>query len=945
MILQKLVIKHYKRFRDQTIEFPSAGIFGIVGSNGAGKSTFFETILWTLFGPADAQIAATDVTPRTLREGRARTEVSLTVETADAVYTITRKLSANGRSPEAEIYRNDEALPFVQGVREVNRYVRGTLLHMTPAAFATTFFTRQKDLSFFADLTNPARVHEMQHLLDLDALDLAQGTFRAELREAEGLLKTQRNVLAQQEGGRDYTAEIAAARAAEETSRADRNRLAAQIARIEGGQKTAGIALTQLTELHDRHTALDAERARIERDRAGAAATAAAATQQLDALDTLAERAVALAPAVARLPHAEAALQEAEAAQAHAARITAAKAEVHAAGGNVRTLSRNVDDLIGTLDALRDLVWTWDDVAAAPAGLARARALADALAPTAVMLAARVADRDILTRLQQLGSEAATAAEAVKGRVNAVAQIDARLNVVLAGGNPATSVDALTREDRQLQDALARQDTEMRAKRAEHKRYADLLRRWEGADPDEPCPTCGRPFAPDDAEIAFTSLRESIARCEREGREIAAALDATRTAGREVNRRLQADTERLTQKNSFTAQREQAVRQQADAQVHADDTARTLRDALAAADRRKLPNDDDLRDVNDELQLLQRAAFAAKQVMPLLRNLERAEARVAEQQAQLTALGPNTYDPTAHTDAQAEHTRLVALAAQLRQMRVQLDTRPQIEAQATEATRIVTACDARLMALAAEQTALGFDPDALAAAQASDLALRREMSERQGQFADARLALANAERETRELVAAAERLAALRADVASLEAEANRLALMTKGFGEFSGELSARIRPRLSDNASDLIERMTNGRYTRMEFNDTYVPLLYNDADQRFPVGKFSGGEQDVAALAARIGLAQLLAERGGYRIGFMVLDEVFGSLDSERRATVLDALAALREVVPQLFIISHVDDVRLSPVMDEVWTVAALPDGTSEVHRRDLPALLGAAA
>lgn len=945
MILQKLEIRHYKRFRDQTIEFPSAGIFGIVGSNGAGKSTFFETILWALFGPADAQIAATDVTPRTLRESRARTEVSLTVETADAVYTITRKLAANGRSPEAEIYRNDESLPFVQGVREVNRYVRGTLLHMTPAAFATTFFTRQKDLSFFADLSNPARVHEMQHLLDLDALDLAQGTFRAELREADALLKTRRGDLERQGGGHDYATELAAAREAEEARRAARDDLTAQIARLNAEGKSVDIALTQLTELHDCHAALDAERARIERDRAGATATAAAATQQLDALATLAERAAALAPAVAGLPAAEAALQAAAAAQAHAQQITAAHAEVHAAAGNVTTLSRSVDDLIGTLDALRDLVWTWDDVAAAPAGLKRARALADALAPTATMLAARVADRDVLTRLQQLGVGAATAVAAAKDRVNDVAKIDARLNVVLAGGDPAASVDALTREDRQLQDTLARQDAELRARRAEHKRYADLLRRWEGADPDEPCPTCGRPFAPEDAEIAFTSLRESIARCEREGRELATALDATRMAGREVNRQLQADTERLTQKNSFAAQREQAVRQGAEAQTHADDAARTLRDALAAADRRRLPSDDDLHDVNDELQLLQRAAFAAKQVMPLVRNLERAEARVAEQQARLAALGPDTYDAEGHADAQAEHTRHVALAAQLRQMRAQLDARPQIEAQYAEATGTVGSCDACLQAITVGQAAIGFDPDALAAAQASDQALRRAMNERQTQLTDARMVLADAERETRDLMAAADRLAALHASVASLEAEANRLTLMTKGFGEFSGELSARIRPRLSDNASDLVERMTNGRYTRMEFNDTYVPLLYNDADQRFPVGKFSGGEQDVAALAARIGLAQLLAERGGYRIGFMVLDEVFGSLDSERRGTVLDALAALREVVPQLFIISHVDDVRLSPVMDEVWTVAALPDGTSEVHRRDLPALLGTAA
>jgi len=71
------------------------------------------------------------------------------------------------------------------------------------------------------------------------------------------------------------------------------------------------------------------------------------------------------------------------------------------------------------------------------------------------------------------------------------------------------------------------------------------------------------------------------------------------------------------------------------------------------------------------------------------------------------------------------------------------------------------------------------------------------------------------------------------------------------------------------------------------------------------------------------------------------VLDEVFGSLDTERRTLVLEALAAMGDIVPQLFIISHVDDVRMSPLMNEVWTVAAQPDGTSAVLRRDTVDLL----
>jgi DNA repair protein SbcC/Rad50 len=203
------------------------------------------------------------------------------------------------------------------------------------------------------------------------------------------------------------------------------------------------------------------------------------------------------------------------------------------------------------------------------------------------------------------------------------------------------------------------------------------------------------------------------------------------------------------------------------------------------------------------------------------------------------------------------------------------------------------------------------------------------------------IAAANARNSVERVVAEQTRLAVLKASVDRLAASVAQFNLMDEGFTDFSVSLAARIQPRLGEYASDLIERMSNGRYNRLSFDTNYAPALYDGDLEKFPVEKFSGGERDIAALAARIALSQLLAARGGHAIGFIVLDEVFGSLDNERRTLVLDALAAMRDIIPQLFIISHVDDVRLSPLMDEVWTLATQPDGTSAVLRRDAADLL----
>ncbi len=98
----------------------------------------------------------------------------------------------------------------------------------------------------------------------------------------------------------------------------------------------------------------------------------------------------------------------------------------------------------------------------------------------------------------------------------------------------------------------------------------------------------------------------------------------------------------------------------------------------------------------------------------------------------------------------------------------------------------------------------------------------------------------------------------------------------------------------------------------------------------------FSGGERDVAALCARLALSRLVGGQSGHPPEFLVLDEVFGSLDRDRRTQVLEmlgTLAASTEAFRQLFIISHVDDVRTSSVFNQVWRIQEGDGGASRVE------------
>jgi len=155
-------------------------------------------------------------------------------------------------------------------------------------------------------------------------------------------------------------------------------------------------------------------------------------------------------------------------------------------------------------------------------------------------------------------------------------------------------------------------------------------------------------------------------------------------------------------------------------------------------------------------------------------------------------------------------------------------------------------------------------------------------------------------------------------------------------FTQFFRSLTARARPMLEVEASNLVRNLTDGRYERMEFDENFRVRLLDRFDDSYAIERFSGGEADVASLSARVALSRIVASRGGNTLGFLVLDEVFGSLDAGRRNNVLLALERLKRSFGQIFIISHVAEVQESALVDEVWMLEEDEGGKSTVRRVD---------
>ena len=85
------------------------------------------------------------------------------------------------------------------------------------------------------------------------------------------------------------------------------------------------------------------------------------------------------------------------------------------------------------------------------------------------------------------------------------------------------------------------------------------------------------------------------------------------------------------------------------------------------------------------------------------------------------------------------------------------------------------------------------------------------------------------------------------------------------------------------------------------------------------PYETYSGGERTILNFAIRLAISQHMAGSMGKKIELVVLDEVFGALDSSNRAKVVSVLQTLRKSFKQIFVISHSEIKDCFPHLIEV--------------------------
>jgi DNA repair protein SbcC/Rad50 len=326
--------------------------------------------------------------------------------------------------------------------------------------------------------------------------------------------------------------------------------------------------------------------------------------------------------------------------------------------------------------------------------------------------------------------------------------------------------------------------------------------------------------------------------------------------------------------------------------------------ALTEIEGRRLQLEQELTGATSELARLK---AQAQEEAPLREEQNRLVLRVGELQNVLDQLF-GSYDHERHETVLRQTRALEPLALQAERLRAVAERRDEVMAE----LEVARQAGSTLAALHEElrQKIATLDYSETAFRQFREAELAAEAERRRSELALVRARGETAAAHEGVTLVARRRADRVERDRAAAQAAAE-LALhqeLDRALTDLRTELNATLRPDLSYLASSFLRDLTGGRYTDLELDEDYVATLLDDGD---PKTVISGGEEDVANLALRLAISQMIAERAGQPLSLLILDEIFGSLDEDRRAAVVELLRSLADRFPQVILITHIDSVR----------------------------------
>lgn len=129
--------------------------------------------------------------------------------------------------------------------------------------------------------------------------------------------------------------------------------------------------------------------------------------------------------------------------------------------------------------------------------------------------------------------------------------------------------------------------------------------------------------------------------------------------------------------------------------------------------------------------------------------------------------------------------------------------------------------------------------------------------------------------------------------------------------------------PQIEVKANDILERLSGGTMSvRFVTQATYKDKKRKDLKETLDIKisdsagvrdyeMFSGGEAFRVNFAIRLALSEILASRAGASLQTLVIDEGFGSQDTQGRQRLIEAINMVRKDFAKILVITHIDELK----------------------------------
>ncbi len=162
-------------------------------------------------------------------------------------------------------------------------------------------------------------------------------------------------------------------------------------------------------------------------------------------------------------------------------------------------------------------------------------------------------------------------------------------------------------------------------------------------------------------------------------------------------------------------------------------------------------------------------------------------------------------------------------------------------------------------------------------------------------------------------------------DRATLQKQVARHRTLEQAFGRngVPALLIEQALPQIEEKANELLDRLSDGRMsirfvTQAEFKDKKREDLKETLDIQISDSAgirnyemYSGGEAFRVNFAIRLALSEILAQRKGARLQTLVIDEGFGSQDTQGRQRLIEAINMVKNDFAKILVITHLDELK----------------------------------